>query len=230
MLVGTATATDIDKKQAATRGIATYAGGSVRSYSSGDFQVASQKVHIVGSGDMMLYSSRANIDSGRGSNTAVTVPPKEAVDNGYGVYQWLAGKTTVGSGMAIFQNDVGVREGTISLLAPNGEVRALDAYIDAPSLDIAGPVLGADNLKGSVAGAPAAPAVSVNLSVNSGLGSETAAGQAQESMAAKQDKPRDRSSLLTVDILELGGADSPAAGEPKSDEPCKDKDGKPCAK
>lgn len=228
VLVGSATATAADRASAATRGIATYGGGGVRSYSSGDFQVASQKVHIVGSGDMVLYSSKSNIDSGRGSNTAVTVPPKEAVDDGYGVYKWLAGKATVGSGMAIFQDDLGRREGKISLLAPRGEVRALDAFIDAPSVDIAGPVLGADNLKGSVAGTAAAPAVTVNLTVNSGLGTETAAGQAQESMAAKQDKSKERSSLLTVDVLDIGSTGDAPAAKPDAAQSCKD--GKACPK
>lgn len=213
VLVGTATATEIDRQQATIRGLATYGGGSVRSFSSGDFQVASQKVHIVGSGHMVLSSSEGDIDSGRGSNTAVALPPKQPVDDGYGTVNWLSGKTTVGSGMSIFVNDQGVREGRISLLAPRGEVRALDAYIDAPEIDVAGPFLGEGNLKGDVSGVASTPTVSVSLGLNSGLGAETAAGQAQEAIARTQDKARDRSSLLTVDLLGMGD-DAPGAGMP----------------
>lgn len=212
--VGPETATEADKKQSGFRGIATYGGGDVRSYSAGDFQVASQKVHIVGSGDMVLYSSRANIDSGRGSNTSVTLPPKNAKPDGYGGYTWEVGETTVGSGMAIFVDKSGRREGKISLLAPNGEVRALDAYVDAPTVDLAGPVLGADNFKGAVAGSAPPPAISLNLSINTGTGAETAAGQSQVAAAEKAKNKRDRSSLITVDVLGMGELDAPAAGEP----------------
>jgi hypothetical protein len=211
--VGPETATEADKKQSGFRGIATYGGGDVRSYSAGDFQVASQKVHIVGSGDMVLYSSRANIDSGRGSNTSVTLPPKNAKPDGYGGYTWEVGETTVGSGMAIFVDKSGRREGKISLLAPNGEVRALDAYVDAPTVDLAGPVLGADNFKGGVAGSTPPPAISLNLSINTGTGAETAAGQSQVAAADKAKNKRDRSSLITVDVLGMGELDAPAAGE-----------------
>lgn len=211
--VGPETATEADKQQSGFRGIATYGGGDVRSYSAGDFQVASQKVHIVGSGDMVLYSSKANIDSGRGSNTSVTLPPKSAKPDGYGGYTWEVGETTVGSGMAIFVDKTGRREGKISLLAPNGEVRALDAYVDAPTVDLAGPVLGADNFKGGVAGSTPPPAISLNLSINTGTGAETAAGQSQVAAADKAKNKRDRSSLITVDVLGMGELDAPAAGE-----------------
>lgn len=214
--VGPETSTDADKNQAAIRGVATYGGGDVRSFSKGDFQVASQKVHIVGSGDMVLYSAEANIDSGRGSNTTVTLPPKVAIADGYGTYRWGAGKSTVGSGMAIFEDDLGRREGKISLLAPRGEVRALDAYVDAPTVELAGPVLGADNFKGSVAGGASTPPIAVNLAINTGLGAETAAGQSQAMSADKQTSKRDRPSLITVDVLEMGAGDAPAAGSPST--------------
>ena len=115
--------------------------------------------------------------------------------------------------MAIFVDKSGRREGKISLLAPNGEVRALDAYVDAPTVDLAGPVLGADNFKGGVAGSTPPPAISLNLSINTGTGAETAAGQSQVAAADKAKNKRDRSSLITVDVLGMGELDAPAAGE-----------------
>jgi filamentous hemagglutinin len=214
--VGSATATAADMAQAATRGLAAYGGGDVRSYSKGDFLVASQKVHIVGSGDIMVYSAEGDIDSGRGSNNAVTVPPKVVVVDAYGTPRWTAGKTTVGSGMAIFVDSQGRREGKISLLAPRGEVRALDAFIDAPSIELAGPVLGADNLQGSVAGSTPPPPAPVPVAVNTGLGAETAAGEAEKTLSTQKEQAKAPSSLLTVDVLGLGDAALPAtaAGQP----------------
>lgn len=218
VLVGTVTATAFDAAQAGIRGLATYGGGDVRSYSKGDFQVASQKVHIVGSGDIMLYSSEGDIDSGRGSNNAVTVPPKVAVADAFGTRRWKAGKSTVGSGMAIFVDADGRREGKISLLAPRGEVKALDAFIDAPSIELAGPVIGGDNLQGAVAGSTPPPPPAVPVAVNAGLGSETAAGQAEKTLAAQQAKPKEPTSMVTVDVLGLGGDGSATAAGGASDQ------------
>jgi hypothetical protein len=207
ILVGAETASANDIAQAATRGLANYGGGTIQTFTRDDFQVGAQKVHIVGSGNMTLYSAAGNIDSGRGANTLVSVPSLQAVNDGYGVYRWRPADTTTGSGLAIFENKAGVREGTIGLFAPNGEIRALDAFIDAPSLELAGPVIGGDNLKGSVAGAAAPPAVTVNLAVNSGLGTESAAAQAQQTINQQSQTPKERSSFLTVDVLGLGDED-----------------------
>lgn len=210
LTVGAEATSENDLKQAATRGLATYSGGTIQSFTKTDFQVGAQKVHIVGSGNMMLYSAEGNIDSGRGSNTAVTVPPQQAVNDGYGVYRWRPANTTTGSGLAIFENPAGTREGTIGLFAPKGEVRALDAFIDAPNIDLgANRVVGGDNLKGGVSGSSAPPAVTVNLAVNSGLGTESAATSAQASMAQQSSTPKERSSFLTVDVLGLGGEGDP---------------------
>jgi filamentous hemagglutinin len=216
--VGAETASANDLAQAATRGLAAYSGGTIQSFTKDDFQVGAQKVHIVGSGNMTLYSAAGNIDSGRGSNTAVTVPPQQAVDDGYGVYRWQAANTTTGSGLAIFEDAAGMRDGTIGLFAPKGEVRALDAFIDAPNIDLAGTVKGGDNLKGQTSGESAPPAVSVNLAVNSGLGTESAATSAQASMAKQSDAPKERSSFLTVDVLSLG--DEAQAGQPATAKTC----------
>lgn len=210
--VGAETASANDLAQAATRGLAAYSGGTIQAFTKDDFQVGAQKVHIVGSGNMTLYSAAGNIDSGRGSNTAVTVPPQEPVDDGYGVYRWKPANTTTGSGLGIFENQASTREGTIGLFAPKGEVRALDAFIDAPNIDLgANRVVGGDNLKGGVAGSSAPPAVTVNLAVNSGLGTESAATSAQSSMAQQSSTPKERSSFLTVDVLGLGDEAEPVA-------------------
>jgi filamentous hemagglutinin len=206
--VGAETASVNDLAQAATRGLAAYSGGTIQSFTKDDFQVGAQKVHIVGSGNMTLYSAAGNIDSGRGSNTAVTVPPQQAVNDGYGVYRWLPAHTTPGSGLTIFENAAGAREGTIGLFAPKGEVRALDAFIDAPDIKVPGKSNGDDNLIGSVEGGEA-PKASVTLPVNSGLGTESAATSAQASLAQQSNTPKERSSFLTVDVLGLGDEAEP---------------------
>lgn len=232
VLVGLSTSTEKDKLEAATRGLVAYAGGSIRSLSSGDFQVNSQKAFVVGSGDLLVYTGQGDIDAGRGSNTDVTVPPPVAVkDPLTGVVTFVSPAVTTGSGIGILKNQDGSSEGAVSLLAPPPhEVRALDAYIQGPTVNLPGKVLGADNVQGPVKGQAPPPTVTVNLSVNSGLGTEAAAGEAVAAEAASRGKARERGSLLTVELLGLGDQDNaPGAGDPVPSK-AKDDETKDCPK
>jgi hypothetical protein len=211
--VGRASASEFDRStdEAPRRGLIAQDGGSIRSYSAGDFQVNSQKAFVVGSGDLMVYSSNGNIDSGRGSNTDLAVPPLTAQTDPFtGGKQFVSKAPTSGSGIGILKNADGTSEGKVSLLAPNGEVRALDAFIQGPQIELPGKVIGADNVKGDVKGQAPAPVVSVNLSINSGLGAETAAGETKDQLESKKTQAKTRSSLVTVDLLGLG--EEPGAG------------------
>jgi hypothetical protein len=213
VLVGFASSTAIDKAQAAdgTRGLVTN-GGSIRSFSRGDFQVNSQKAFVVGQGDLLVYSAQGNIDSGRGSNTDVSAPEPEITrDPVTGIVTRFTPPPTTGSGIGIVKDASGLSVGTVSLLAPRGEVRALDAFIQGPELVVPGKVLGGDNLKGEVKGQAAVAPVSVALSVNSGLGTETAAGEAKDEAIKAREKAKEPSSLVTVDVLGLGDGEATAA-------------------
>ncbi len=204
---------EVDKEEPTRRGLIAQDGGSIRSYSAGDFQVNSQKAFVVGEGDLLVYSANGNIDSGKGSNTDLAVPPLTAqVDPFTGGKQFVAKAPTSGSGIGILKNAQGTSVGKVSLLAPRGEVRALDAFIQGPQIELPGKVVGADNIKGEVKGQAAPPAVSVNLAINTGLGTETAAGETKDQVEAKKTQAKNRSSLVTVDVLGVGDAESPAAG------------------
>lgn len=207
---------DRDPEIARRRGLITE-GGSIRSYSLSDFQINSQKTVVAGDGDILIYSDGSNIDSGRGSNTdvATVVPTRVRTASG----EVVAFTPPPVSASGIRQ----VGEGSILLLTPPpGEVRALDAFIQGSKLFVPGPVLGADNLQGSVKGQAAPPPVAVAAPVNTGLGVESAAGEAQTEAAKARERPRDASSVLTVDVLGAGDADvalpPPAAGKPQVDE------------
>jgi filamentous hemagglutinin family protein len=184
------------------KGVIALGGGDVFGYARDDFQVNTQRVFIVGSGDMNIWSSRGDIDSGRGANTAIGAPPlapRRSVDGV--VFEIPA--TTTGSGLGIVPDITGTARGTIGLYPAFGEILALDAFIRAPSIVLAGSVKGADNLGGgSVSGAtavvtaPTAAAVSAPPSTSedrsvSAMPSSTAQGMA-------------RQSLLTVDLIGTG--------------------------
>ncbi len=185
------------------RGVIALGGGDIVGYARDDFQVNTQRVFVVGSGNMGLWSSSGDIDSGRGANTAVAAPPLAARRGVDGVVFEVPAATT-GSGLAILANGAGVRSGTIGLYPAFGEILALDAFIRAPTLVLAAAVQGADNIAGTASGAAAVvaapPPVAVSAPAsNADAGAAAAAGGAQSAAEG-----RTRNALLTVDLLGLG--------------------------
>jgi filamentous hemagglutinin len=215
------------------RGVVTYDGGSIRSFTESDFQVNTQKAFVVGTGDVVVYSRSGDIDSGRGSNTDVTVPPPEAItDPDTGNIVFVSPAVTKGSGIGLLKNAQGGATGTIELYTPKGTVRALDTFITSESggeIRVAGTILGADNLKGAVKGG--APAVAgPTLKVGTTLPGDTAAGIEAVTAASQSGQRKEANGILTVELLNLGdgsdGGTAPAAGTKK---PCKPDD-KDCNK
>lgn len=216
VIVGFSTLTANDKLQAATRGLVTMQGGSIRSLSDGDFQVNSQKSFVVGEGDLLVYSAHGSIDSGRGSNTDVTVPtPVVSVDES-GIVTRTVPAATTGSGIGRLNAGDVKSKGKVLLAAPNGEIRALDAFIRNESggdISVAGRVLGGDNIKGNVSGLAPAPTVNVSLNVNSALPTDAGVSAQAAVDAVQGKKDKDPASILTVDVLGVGDeATAPAAG------------------
>jgi filamentous hemagglutinin len=219
-------------KIAAQRGLVTYDGGSIRAFSESDFQVNTQKAFVVGTGDLVVYARSGDIDSGRGSNTDVTVPaPVPQVDPDTGAIVFVSPAVTKGSGIGLLKNAQGGAAGAIELYTPKGTVRALDTFITSESggeIRVAGTILGADNLKGAVKGG--APVVAgPSLKVGTTLPGDTAAGIEAVTAASQSGQRKEANGILTVELLNLGdgsdGGSAPAAGS----KPCKPGD-KDCIK
>jgi filamentous hemagglutinin len=230
VLVGLTSVTDT-----LTRGLVTEQGGSIRSFSAGDFLVNAQKAFTVGKGNIVVYSSGGSIDSGKGSNTSVDAQDKGRVFNRKtGEVEPEPVVKLTGSGIQILADSQGQTKGKIKLYAPNGEIRALDAYIGGgDGVDIVAPkVLGADNITNAVGVAPSAPpTVSLNITPKA---VDTAAGVqdvAESSESGK--KSKQANSILTVELLGLGdevttapasAAGSTTAGNSVATEPSNPKD------
>ncbi|MCQ9375568.1 filamentous hemagglutinin family protein [Methyloversatilis sp. XJ19-13] len=205
------------EKSQSERGVVAFNGGNIRSFSDGDFQVNTQKVFVIGQGDLMLWSSNGNIDSGRGSNNTVTVPAAVPTLDSSGNIVFQIPPLATGSGIGILEPQDGNAEGTVYLYAPRGEIIALDASIRGPEINLGAEVVrGADNIVGGsvtgVAAAPVAVAVGGLGAVASQGESRTAAGQAQ-SDPEKRD-PAQRNSILTVDLIGLGESVTSAGCQP----------------
>jgi hypothetical protein len=200
------------------RGAIAYTQGNVSAFSEGDFQVNSQRVFVVGQGNLTVWSSTGDIDAGRGANTAVTIPPLVARRQADGSLSFELPSISTGSGIGIVRPAVGDAKGDIGLYAPNGEVLALDAQIRAPGrITLAAEVVrGGDNITGGsvVGSAVVVPAVAVAVPQESSSASQAQAAGATGAGAGTG--PKERNSLLLLELLGLG----PEEG----DEVCSDED------
>ncbi|RRS06340.1 filamentous hemagglutinin N-terminal domain-containing protein [Aquabacterium soli] len=202
-------------------GFINFQGGSFRSLTGGDFLVGDQKVIVVGRGNLYIYTMDGDIDSGKGSNTIVTKPtPVRMFDPATGTVVTQGQPPTSGSGLQVVEPpaDVTTRMG---LYAPNGEIRALDAFvISAEPPEIGSPiVIGADNITGAATSPPPTPNVSLTPKV-----ADTAAGVAQAAEAIGVGA-KETSSLLTVDLLGFGEASTAASAASSNALPASDATG-----
>lgn len=210
-----------DTKSSDKRGVVAYAGGNIRSFSDGDFLVNAQKVFVIGAGDILLWSSNGNIDSGKGSNNTVTVPPLvPKIDPTDGSIIFELPTLATGSGIGILDASNGKADGAAYLFAPRGEVIALDAFIRAPTVFFdPDKIRGADNVIGVSANPVSAPApVSVG-----GLGS--VASNPAEATSASNVAPKtgeqEKNSILTVEVLAMGDS-ADVSTRPESETPISD--------
>jgi hypothetical protein len=218
-LVNAGGAINVGLKDAATgsnapKGVIALGGGGIYGYSAGDFQINTQRVFIVGAGDMNIWSSSGDIDSGRGANTAVAAPPLAARRSADGIV-FEVPATTTGSGIGILPDATGRLSGSIGLFPALGEILALDAFIRAPSVVLGSSVKGADNLISASIGGAAAPVAAPSLSVAAPPPASANPARTSTVDSQRQDARR-TNSLLTVELLGLGAA--------PEGETCEDKD------
>ena len=188
----------------AASGVIALGGGNVFGFARDDFQVNNQRVFVVGRGDMVLWSSLGDIDSGRGQNTAVGTPPLVSRRSVDGVL-FEVPPTTTGSGLGILPDATGESSGSIGLYPAYGEILALDAFIRAPSIRLGSSIRGADNLQAPALGGAAAPVAAPSLATP--VAPAAATPVAETASRSTTQETRQRSSLLTVELLGLGGAE-----------------------
>lgn len=199
-----------------TFGLYTTNGGSIRSYSQGDFLVNTSRVFTLGweatldrtpeqylqRDDIFLYSVEGDVDAGKGAKTASSAPPPTFVTDDKGFTKSDIGKSISGSGIGVLLVRDVINRGDTYLIAPNGEVNAGDAGIRASGnlfID-ANRVVGADNIVavGVSIGVPTAVDTS-GLSV-SGIGSlgdaAQAANQATGSLASSSEEAQKASAAM----------------------------------
>ena len=184
----------VGKRDPSQLGIVAQGTGSVRIFTNDDVLVNSSRVFSLLGGDIAIWSTVGDIDAGRGSKTAVSVPPPTVLVDTNGQITLDYSGAVAGSGIRTISTDDNVKPGDVDLIAPEGVVNAGDAGIGAGgNLNIAAQqVVGLDNIQvgGVSTGVPAetsglgASLASVSAAASS---SSSAATSAVEEDGAAQD-------------------------------------------
>jgi filamentous hemagglutinin family protein len=168
-------------KRPSELGIVAQRDGSIRGFVSGDFLVNASRVFALDGGDIVIWSSKGDIDAGRGARSALAIPPPTTTFDAQGNVVIDFPAAISGSGIRAAVTTLGRKPGDVFLFAPAGVVDAGDAGIaSAGNVTInATQVLGADNIQ--VGG------VAVGVPVEGGgLGVGLSAASASSSAAASE--------------------------------------------
>lgn len=200
-------------------GIVTERGGNINVYAEQGFQVNQSKVATLFGGDLSAWVNNGDIDAGRGSKTAVSVPKRVInTDNDGNVTVEVKGVAT-GSGLSTSTYDpdgpngpqTSPKAGTVYLAAPRGALDAGEAGVSSGGdLFVGAPViLNSSNI--SAAGSSNVPATDTgSLAAAQVNTSNTAAGVSNsmtENLASQMPSqdvtPKELPAIVTVKTIRL---------------------------
>lgn len=200
-------------------GIVTEKGGSINAYSDGSFMVNQSKVITQYGSDILIWSNHGDIDAGRGSKSAQSVPERVVSINNNGDVVVEVKGVASGSGIRAQSYDpdgpngglIAPDKGAVALFAPRGVLDAGEAGIEAGNLLIGAPViLNASNISvsGSSSGVPAADTGSLaGAAANATNTSAGASNALTENLASQMTSqnvmPRELPPIVTVKTIRL---------------------------
>ena len=162
------------------KGIVALGRGSIEAIAQGDVNVNKERIFTLQGGDIMLWSSEADIDAGKGATTSITIPPPRVIIDAEGKVSVEFPPAISGSGIAALSTpDIPEDErGSVFLFAPSGVIDAGDAGIrtSGDAILAAQAVLNAENIE--VGG------VSIGVPVSSGISAAVAGASAAAASAA----------------------------------------------
>jgi filamentous hemagglutinin family protein len=200
-------------KEADELGIVVQRSGTVNALADGDFLVNQSRVFALDGGDILIWSSKGDIDAGRGAKSALAVPPPVVNFDANGNVTVEFPPAIAGSGIRATVTSIGRSPGDVYLFAPVGVVDAGDAGIgSAGNITIAATeVIGADNIDvgGVAVGIPIdAGGLGASLAGVSSVASSasTAAEAAVESGSgrAEEEAPLSDAALSWLDVFVVG--------------------------
>lgn len=206
-------------------GIVTEKGGNINVYAEGDFMVNQSKVITQFGGDIIAWSNQGDLNAGRGSKSAVSVPERVVSINAFGDVTVEVKGVASGSGIraqtydpdgpAAADGSKGLlpapAEGTVGLFAPRGVLDAGEAGIQAGNFfGGALQVLNSTNItiSGSSSGVPAADTGSLAGAAlgatNTSAGANTALTETIGNSVNNQNTtPKELPPIVTVKTIRL---------------------------
>ncbi|MCX6983075.1 MAG: filamentous hemagglutinin family protein [Verrucomicrobia bacterium] len=217
---GLTMASDIFGNPLTPPGIVTEYGGAVSVFTDQSVDIGRARIFTLRGGDIVIWSSNADIAAGTAPKTVVTAPPTRVlIDiNSADVKTDLGGLAT-GGGIGVLASVAGVKVGDVDLIAPKGVVDAGDAGIRSTgNLNIAATtVLNASNIQvaGTTSGASSGPSVAApnisgltSASNQSAASSSTATDVSRTQQHPEQPLPKEEpASIFNIEILGYGGGD-----------------------
>ena len=194
-------------------GIVAQRDGDVNAISQGDFNVNQSRVFTMGGGDIAIWSSKGNIDAGKGAKSAISAPAPITSVDAKGNIITIFPPIVSGSGIqTINPQDKTQKQGNVYLAAPTGIVDAGEAGISGGQIVIAATaVVGASNISasGGSVGVPTAVAPPV---VPAGAASAAASAAKQATQAndsdtnktSDDDQKKTTVSMLSADVVGYG--------------------------
>lgn len=201
-------------------GIITERGGYINVYAEKGFEVNQSKVKTLFGGDLIAWVNNGDIDAGRGSKTAVSIPERNPIIDNQGNVTVEVKGVASGSGLATETYDpdgpngkmVAPRSGTVYLAAPRGALDAGEAGVssggdlfvgaqvinNASNISAAGasngvPVADTGSLAGAALGA-----------TNTSAGASNALTENIANQMSKQDiAPKELPPIVTVKTIRL---------------------------
>jgi filamentous hemagglutinin family protein len=203
-------------------GIVAQSSGSVNIFASGDVLVNSSRIFTLLGGDIAAWSTRGNIDAGRGAKSSLSAPPPTVTfDEATGRVSLDFSGAVAGSGIRTIATGDTVQAGNVDLIAPSGFVDSGDAGIVAGgNLNIAAQqVIGVGNIQasGSVTGVPAETSgLGASLAgVSAVASSSTSAATAsiEQNTASEQPASLADTALSWLEVFVVGLGDDGSGGD-----------------
>ncbi len=195
----------IDAIPAGYEGVLTLRGGTVSTFTDGDFVLNQSRLFTEQGGDIIMWSSNGDLNAGQGPKTSSNFPPAVVKIDDDGFSKLDQASAVTGAGIAGLKPAPGIRPPDVYTIAPRGTVDAGAAGIRvAGNIFVAAlHVANADNFQvGGVA--IGLPPTNTTVSVSS----QSSATSASAMQAAQQALGRSRNandrSIITVEVLGFG--------------------------
>jgi hypothetical protein len=208
------------QKGADELGIVAQQAGDISAFTGGDFNVNQSRVFTMGGGDIAIWSSKGNIDAGKGAKSAISAPAPITTIDAQGNIVTKFPPVVSGSGIqTINPQDSSAKQGNVYLAAPAGIVDAGEAGISGGKIVIAASaVVGASNISASGGSVGVPTAVAPPVVPSGAAGAATSATKSATQMsddannsnnnrddnANNKDKNKVVMSLLSADVIGYG--------------------------